>query len=73
VAVLSPRARDGAPVSMPIHWKEARPGLDPKKFTVRSAVALLQKMQPWEGYGKAARSLSAAIRAITQSDKPKRR
>jgi bifunctional non-homologous end joining protein LigD len=73
VAVLSPRARDGAPVSMPIHWKEARPGLDPKKFTVRSAAALLRKTQPWEGYGKAAQSLSAAIRAITQSDKPKRR
>jgi bifunctional non-homologous end joining protein LigD len=73
VAVLSPRARDGAPVSMPIHWKEARPGLDPKKFTVRSAAALLRRTQPWEGYGKAARSLSAAIRAITQSDKPQRR
>jgi bifunctional non-homologous end joining protein LigD len=72
VAVLSPRARDGAPVSMPIHWKEARPGLNPKKFTVRSAPALLGKARPWEGYDKAARSLTAAIRAITQSDKPKR-
>jgi bifunctional non-homologous end joining protein LigD len=65
VAVLSPRARDGAPVSMPIQWKEAGRGLDPKKFTVRSAPALLQKAKPWDGYDKAARSLSQAIRAIT--------
>ncbi len=73
VAVLSPRARDGAPVSMPIHWQEARPGLDPKKFTVRSAPVLLRKAKPWEGYAKAARSLSAAIRAVTQTSARKRR
>jgi bifunctional non-homologous end joining protein LigD len=73
VAVLSPRARDGAPVSMPIHWREARAGLDPKKFTVRSAPALLRKSKPWEGYAKAARSLSAAIRAVTQTGTRKRR
>jgi bifunctional non-homologous end joining protein LigD len=73
VAVLSPRARDGAPVSMPIHWQEARPGLEPKKFTVRSAPALLRKAKPWEGYAKAARSLSAAIRAVTQTGTRQRR
>jgi bifunctional non-homologous end joining protein LigD len=73
VAVLSPRARDGAPVSMPIHWREARPGLDPKKFTVRSAPELLRKAKPWEGYAQAARSLSTAIRAATQTGNRKRR
>jgi bifunctional non-homologous end joining protein LigD len=66
VAVLSPRARAGAPVSMPMHWKEVKRGLDPKKFTVRSAPALLRKAKPWDGYDKAARPLSAAIRAITR-------
>jgi bifunctional non-homologous end joining protein LigD len=66
VAVLSPRARAGAPVSMPMHWKEVKRGLDPKKFTVRSTPALLRRAKPWDGYDKAARPLSTAIRAITR-------
>jgi bifunctional non-homologous end joining protein LigD len=65
VAVLSPRARDGAPVSMPVLWKDVRRGLDPKKFTPRSTPALLRKAKPWEGYAQAARSLADAIRAVT--------
>jgi bifunctional non-homologous end joining protein LigD len=65
VAVLSPRARDGAPVSMPVLWKDVRRGLDPKKFTLRSAPALLRKAKPWEGYAEAAQSLADAIRAVT--------
>ncbi|MGC2031592.1 MAG: DNA ligase D [Steroidobacteraceae bacterium] len=73
VAVLSPRARDGAPVSMPVHWKEVRRGLDPMKFDVRSAPAVLRKSKPWEGYDGAARSLTDAIRAITQAPTAKPR
>ncbi len=65
VAVLSPRARDGAPVSMPVQWKEVRAGLDPKTFTVRSAPTLLRKSKAWEGYAGAGRSLADAIRSIT--------
>jgi bifunctional non-homologous end joining protein LigD len=73
VAVLSPRARDGAPVSMPIHWKDVRRSLEPKKFTVRSAPSLLRKSKPWEGYAEAARSLADAIRSVTGASKPKAR
>jgi bifunctional non-homologous end joining protein LigD len=65
VAVLSPRARDGAPVSMPVHWKDVRRGLDPKRFTVRSAPTLLRRAKPWEGYVEAAQSLADAIRSVT--------
>ena len=74
VAVLSSRARDGAPVSMPIQWKEVRPGLDPKKFTVRSAPMLLRKSKAWEGYESSGRSLAEAIRVITQkaTSRPRR-
>jgi len=71
VAVLSPRAREGAPVSMPIVWKSVRRGLDPQRFTLRSAPALLRETKPWEGYADAARSLADAIRSVTGTSRPR--
>jgi bifunctional non-homologous end joining protein LigD len=62
VAVLSPRARTGAPISMPIHWKDAKAALDPSSFTVGTGAAMLHKRRPWEHYGESARSLALAIR-----------
>jgi bifunctional non-homologous end joining protein LigD len=73
VAVLSPRAREGATVSMPIRWKDVSRGLEPKGFTVRSTPELLRKSKPWEGYEGAARSLSDAIRRMTHATKPSSR
>ena len=64
VAVLSPRARAGAPVSMPIHWREVKTSLKPEKFDIRSAPVLLEKTKPWADYERAARSLSAAIEKV---------
>ncbi len=57
VAPLSPRAREGAPVSMPLNWKQVRAGLDPARYTVRTAVSLLAKSRAWSGYDKAGRPL----------------
>jgi bifunctional non-homologous end joining protein LigD len=65
VAVLSTRARAGAPVSMPVHWKEVKAGLDPARYTVRTAPAILEKSKPWTDYRACAKSLNAAIRRIT--------
>ena len=50
VAPLSPRARDGAPVSMPVTWNQVKKGLDPKRFTVRTAPSLLAKSAAWKEY-----------------------
>jgi bifunctional non-homologous end joining protein LigD len=67
VAPLSPRAREGATVSMPLNWPELKTGLDPKRFTVRTAPALLEKSKAWKDYDKSARSLARAIQKVTQS------
>ncbi len=64
VTPLSPRARDGAPVSMPLTWAQVRSGLDPRKYTVRTVPALLQKSKAWADYDRAARSLKAAMARI---------
>jgi bifunctional non-homologous end joining protein LigD len=64
VAPLSPRAREGAPVSMPLTWAQARAGLDPRKFTVRTARALLARSAAWEEYPQAARPLVPAIEKL---------
>ena len=61
VAPLSPRARPGAPVSMPLDWSQVRKGLDPLRYSVRTAPGLLGKSKAWEGYDEAARPLAGAI------------
>ena len=71
VAPLSPRARAGAPVSMPLNWAQARTGLDPKKFTVRSARALLARSGAWEEYSEAARPLVPAIEKLVGRPPPR--
>lgn len=69
VAPLSPRAREGAPVSMPLQWKQVRAPLDPKSFTIRTAPPLLAKTKPWEEYGRAAGSLKVAIKRLVSTGK----
>lgn len=59
VALLSPRARPGAPVSMPVSWRSAAK-LHPRQFTIRNAVERLRKSDPWRDYGRSKRSLPPA-------------
>jgi len=66
VAVLSPRARAGGPVSMPLDWAQVITGLDPMRFTVRSAPALLVKSNPWKDYSESRRPLESAIKRLVK-------
>ncbi|HTW38733.1 MAG TPA: non-homologous end-joining DNA ligase [Steroidobacteraceae bacterium] len=64
VAPLSPRAREGAPVSMPLNWSQVRAGLAPARYTVRTAPSLLAKARPWSEYDAAGSPLERAIERL---------
>jgi bifunctional non-homologous end joining protein LigD len=64
VAPLSPRAREGATVSMPLEWNQVKKGLDPKRFTVRTAPGLIAKSAAWKGYDKAKRPLLPILKKL---------
>lgn len=67
VAPLSPRARPGAPVSMPLTWSQVKAGLDPKAYTIRTAPALIEKSTAWRGYCDSERPLGPAIKRLKGS------
>jgi bifunctional non-homologous end joining protein LigD len=54
VAAYSVRAREGAPVSVPLAWDELSAGLKPERFDLRTTIARLkqQKADPWKGYAE---------------------
>ena len=51
VAPYSTRARAGAPVAVPLDWKELTATLDPSAFTLRTVPGRLARLQsdPWAG------------------------
>jgi bifunctional non-homologous end joining protein LigD len=64
VAPLSPRGRPGAPVSMPITWSQAKKGLDPATYTLRTVPTLIAKSTAWEDYCDGERPLVGAIKRL---------
>jgi bifunctional non-homologous end joining protein LigD len=64
VAVLSPRARQGATVSMPLTWAQVKGDLDPKRYTIRTVPKLLARTKAWEDYDAAASSIRPAIKKL---------
>jgi bifunctional non-homologous end joining protein LigD len=66
VAPLSPRARPGATVSMPLSWSQVKANLDPMRFTVRTVPNLLKKSTAWEDYCDGQRPLQQAIKRLNK-------
>ncbi len=64
VAPLSPRARPGATVSMPLTWAQVKKGLDPNAFTIRTAPKLLARSRAWKDYGKVMPNLKTIARKL---------
>ncbi len=64
VAPLSTRARAGAPVSMPLDWSQLKKGLDPMRYTLRSAPPLLARANAWKDYCECERPLLDALKRV---------
>ena len=64
VAPFSPRARPGAPVSMPVTWSQVKAGLDPAAYTLRTVPKLLARSRAWADYAEGARPLEPAIERL---------
>ena len=62
VAPLSPRARPGATVSMPLDWSQVTEKLDPDAYTIRTVPALVEKGALWPGYAESAKPLPKKVK-----------
>jgi bifunctional non-homologous end joining protein LigD len=56
---------------MPLNWAQAKASLDPRRFTVRTALSLIRKSRAWAGYCDAERPLQDAIGRLKASSKGK--
>ena len=65
IAAYSTRAKAGAPVSAPVTWEEL-PKTRPDQYTVETMPRRLASLtkDPWAGYEKAAKPLSAALNRV---------
>ncbi len=62
IAPYSPRARDGAPVAVPITWEELAHGIDPLAFTTASVPRRLAGLRadPWQNMYTVKQSITAS-------------
>lgn len=62
VAAYSSRAREGAPVSLPISWNALKGVDDPTRFTIKNAPARVKREpNPWKGYFESRQALTEKL------------
>ncbi|HEX4781953.1 MAG TPA: non-homologous end-joining DNA ligase [Usitatibacter sp.] len=64
VAAYSVRAREGAPVSTPLHWDEVAGRMKPSSFHAGNVVRRLRGLHsdPWKTFRRTAQTLTAAMK-----------
>ncbi len=64
VAPYSTRARDGAPLSVPVGWEELGPEVRSDRWNVKTLPRRLQQLRqgPWEGIDRIRQSLTRDAR-----------
>jgi bifunctional non-homologous end joining protein LigD len=64
IGSYSTRAREGAPVAVPVRWDELDRGLRPDQYSVGNVRRRLASLRddPWEGFDAAAGRITAAMR-----------
>ncbi len=51
---------------MPLNWSQVKAGLNPQRFTMRTAPALLRKNRPWRDYCDQEQPLRRAIEKLVR-------
>jgi bifunctional non-homologous end joining protein LigD len=68
IAPYSTRSRSGAPISVPIAWKELTAGLTSDHFTIRNIGMRLKllKKDPWDGFTSVRQGLAGPMKKLRQ-------
>lgn len=70
VAPFSPRARPGATFAMPLAWKDVKPGLDPKRYSMSEAPKFTaQARAAWRGFFDVDQTVDAAAKRLFAAKK----
>jgi len=64
VAPYSVRRREKAPFSMPLHWQDVKPSLDPARFNLGNFEKQLAGSNPWQDFFENRQSLAEAVKAL---------
>ena len=67
VAPYSVRARENAPLAMPISWQEVEDyHLDPQRYTLSDVQAVVSRTDPWKDYFSTKQTITQAYKALKE-------